>query len=127
MRLVRNTNGFTLLEILIAALILSVGFLGMAGIATSVMRGDATSSRLTVGTNLAHEKMEEIRGLGFSGMPNTDWTITEGYHAINGHPLFKRVVTGKTTYAADGLKMVTVTVYWEADTHKVILKTLVGR
>jgi len=122
----RNDTGVALLEILVAGLVLAVGFLGMVGVATSVMHGNAFSSRLTAATILAQEKMEELRGLGFSGLPNDNMTTVEDYHTISGRPLFKRTVSTDVAHAADGLKKTTVTVYWEGDSHRVVLKTLIG-
>ena len=126
MCVVRNNDGFMLLEILIAALVLAVGFLGMVGVATSVMRGNSYSSRLTTATILAQEKIEEIRGVGYSGLPNTDLTTVEDYHTIKSYFLFRRTVSTDVTHIADGLKKATVAVYWDGDSHKVVLKTLIG-
>jgi type IV pilus assembly protein PilV len=126
MGFLRNNKGFTLLEILVAALVLSVGFLGMVGVATSVMRGNTFSGRVTTATTLAQQKIEEIRRLGYSSMPDTDATETENYNTISENPLFKRIVSITVSHAADGLKMVTVTVCWDADNHRVVLKTIVG-
>lgn len=121
-----NNNGFTLLEILVAALVLAVGFVGMVGVATSVMRGNVYSSRLTTATVLAQQKMEEIRGLGYAGLPDTQGTTVEDYNSISCCPLFKRVLSTDVALAADGLKRATVVVYWQADEHMVVLKTLIA-
>lgn len=126
MRVIQNNNGFTLLEILVAALVLAVGFLGMVGVSTSVMRGNSYSSRLTTATILAQEKVEELRGLGYSGLPDSDGTTVEDYHTIKGYPLFRRTVSTDLIHAADGLKKATVAVFWDGDSHKIALKTLVG-
>ncbi len=40
MRKSRNEKGFTLLEILIALSVLSIGLLGMAGLTTSIIHGN---------------------------------------------------------------------------------------
>jgi type IV pilus assembly protein PilV len=122
----RNSEGFTLLEILVATVVLSVGFVGIVGVTTSVMSGVTLSGRMTTATTLAQEKMEEMRRLGYAGMSDTDGTDTEDYYTIRHYPLFKRIVFTSVSHAADGLKMVTVTVWWDGDRHRVVLKTLVG-
>jgi len=110
----------------VAALVLSVGFFGMASVATSVMRGNTFSARVTTATTLAQEKIEEVRRLGYSDLSDTDAVDTEDYNTIRDYPLFKRIVSISVSHAADGLKMVTVTVCWDAGNHRVVLKTLVG-
>ena len=124
--ILRNKHGFALLEILVAGLVLSVGFFGLVSVATSVMQANAFSGRVTKATILAQQKVEEIRRLGYAGLPDADGTITEDYHTIDGSPIFKRTVSIKASLAIDGLKMVTVTVWWDAGKHRVVLKTLIG-
>jgi len=122
----RNDHGFTLLEVLAAAAVLAVGFVGLASVAAGVMRGNVFSSRLTTATVLAQEKMEEIRGLGYAGLPDAHATTVEGYEAISCCPVFKRVASTDIIPGGDGLKKVEVVVYWQADKHRVALKTLIA-
>jgi type IV pilus assembly protein PilV len=123
----RNTQrGFTLLEILVAAFILAVGFLGIVGVTTSMMHARAHSSHVTTATFLAQERLEEMRGLGYDRLPVTTNQTVEDYHTMLRFPLFKRVVSVDRIGVEAGLKKVTVTVYWDRDKHQVVLKTLVG-
>ena len=54
-------KGFTLVEILVSLLILSVGMLGMAGLQISGMRNSATSSYRTDATQLSYDIVDSIR------------------------------------------------------------------
>lgn len=126
MKNLHNNNGFTFLEILIAMLVLCIGFAAMAGVTAGVMRGNSFSQRLTTAATLAQERMEEVRRVGYSGTSSADTTTMEDYNSIAHYPLFKRVVTTDTTNSADGMKTVTVTVYWGSDAHSVSLKTIVA-
>jgi len=119
--------GFTLVEVATAAVILSVGLLGMATIAMSIMRGTTYNAALTTATTLAEQKLEAIRRTGYAGLPDTDQTITEDYGALIGYSQYKRVVCVSTGQVPDGLKSVSVMVYWETDAHKVTLNTAVAR
>jgi len=65
-------KGFTLLEILVALTILSIGLLGMAGLTTTIMHGNALSSKVTTATTLGQDRMEHFRRLGYSNTPTTD-------------------------------------------------------
>ena len=54
-------DGFTLIEVLIAIVILSVGLLGMASLTVGIIKGNKFSNDLSTATTLAQDKMEDIR------------------------------------------------------------------
>jgi len=119
-----RSNGFTLIEVLIAILILSVGLLGMAALTAGIINGNRFSNDMSTATTLAQERMEEIRRLGYSGMPSTDTTTTENYSTIAGYPEYKRETLTDADAPAPGMKTITVTTYWASDSHHVELKTI---
>ena len=122
----KSLDGFTLVEIMVAMVILSVGFMTMAGVAASVMRGNAHSSRMTTATTLAQEKMEEIRRVGYSGIPDAETTTVEDYDSIAHYHSYKRIVSTAAAHAADGIKMVTVSVCWDSGSRRVVLETILA-
>jgi prepilin-type N-terminal cleavage/methylation domain-containing protein len=62
--------GFTLVEILVAMAIFAVAVLGLAVGATSVMRANQTSYFNTVATNLAQDKLEELKATAVASLPS---------------------------------------------------------
>jgi len=56
----KNTAGFTLIEVLIALVILSIGLLGMAGIQLQGLRGTTSSTLRSDATILANDIAERI-------------------------------------------------------------------
>ena len=125
MRRLRDDNsGFTLIEVLVAMVILSVGLLGTAALITGIIKGNKLSNRISTATTCAQDKMEEIRGVGYSGMPASDTTTTEPYNSITNYSLYKRVTFTDVVNPAAGMKTVTVTVYWDSDNSSVELKTI---
>lgn len=115
-------KGFTLLEILIAVLILTIGMVGTAGLLAGVIRTDHLSNKMTTATTLAKEKIEEIRQAGYLGVPLEGSPVTE--NPVAG---FTRVTTTQAT-GTDGARAVTVSVsYVSFGTHNVELKTVVSR
>ncbi|MDY6989205.1 MAG: prepilin-type N-terminal cleavage/methylation domain-containing protein [Thermodesulfobacteriota bacterium] len=122
----QDNRGFTLLEILVAMIVLSIGLLGMAGLTTGIMRGNLRSIRMTTAMTLAQQKMETMRGLGHSGTPMMDNTTTEDYNSIANHGAYKRVTSIEVATPAAGMKTVTVTVFWDGDAHSTFLTTILG-
>ena len=122
----RNNSGFTLMEVLVAMVILTVGLLGTAALITGVISSNKLSNRISTATTCAQDKMEDIKGLGYSGMPTSDTTTTEPYNSITNYSLYKRVTFTDVGNPAVGMKTVTVTVFWDSNAHWVELKTILA-
>lgn len=127
MRAVRNENGFTLLDNLISLSILSVVMLGLVGLATIVITGNATSKSRTVALTLAQDKIEDTRRSGYNYTLTANTTVTEPYNSIIGYPLFQRVTVTQVNTPGIGMQTMTVTVYWDSDAHSVTLSMLLAQ
>ncbi len=132
-----NNNGFTLLEILIAIVLLCIGLLAMASLTVGIMGGNLFSNRLTTATTLAQDEMEDIRRLGYGTVSDRDGngtiddtaddgSTTEGYDTITDYPEYKRVRTVDVGNPATGMTLVTITVSWDSDDHSVALRTIIA-
>jgi type IV pilus assembly protein PilV len=71
----RNEQGFTLLEVIIAISILSVGLLALASMQISSIRGNAFAGGVTEGATLAADRMEKLLVL-----PYTHSDLSAGNH-----------------------------------------------
>jgi type IV pilus assembly protein PilV len=119
----RRSAGFTLVEVIVAIVLLGVGLMGLAALSTTVTRANVQSSSLTTATALAQERAERLR--------------TEDYDALaSGND--SRVVDNVTytrswVVTADdpepGLKTVAIAVSWttRGTTHTTRLTTIRGR
>ena len=54
-------KGFTVIEALMAMVIFGVAILGLAIGATTVVRANQTSLYITIATNLAQDRLEELK------------------------------------------------------------------
>ena len=76
-RAVKARAGFTLVELMVAMMILAVGVLGLAATAGSVTRNMAGGKRNTIAANVAASRLERLRSARCS-------TLTSGADTIRG-------------------------------------------
>ncbi|MBU4259360.1 MAG: prepilin-type N-terminal cleavage/methylation domain-containing protein [Proteobacteria bacterium] len=118
----QNNKGFTLIEVLVAMVILTVGLLGTAALITGIIKGNKVSNRITTATVLAQDKIEEIKGAGYAGADAKAGTED----IITNFPLYKRITGVANDDPAAGMKKITVTVYWDSDNSQVELQTILA-
>lgn len=63
-----SEDGFTIIEILVAVVVLSVGLLGMAAMTIMVIRGNSMAVRQTSATNIAQAEMERLKDVGYDDL-----------------------------------------------------------
>jgi len=101
----RLNQGFTLLEVLIALIILTAGVVVIIGLFSSGLVSSVDAERTTVAMNLAQRKMERIRNSDFD-----TGIVNEAKATVDGFPVFQREVV--VTEPETDLKQVRVNVYW---------------
>ena len=123
----RRAFGFTLLEVMIALLILSIGLLGLAGLQIASTKSNSFSNQMTIGITLGQDGLEILRNLEYD-----DTQLNAGNHTDSDNPLrrlgdmgFNRSWTVSED-AANQLKTITVTVQWPDpdNTHSVQFTTV---
>ena len=116
--LVKN-KGFTLIEVLVAVVVLSVALLALAGLQIISIRGNSFGNHMTEAATLAKDLMEEMK--------NSEWKQIAGrsdYHPKGDSPNFYHRVCSVTEL--DKIKTVTVTVSWDNGNHQVTMVTNVA-
>ena len=117
-RLRNNNSGFTLMEVLVAMVILTVGLLGVAALIAGIINSNKLSNRISTATVLAQDKMEDIKRMKYLDVaPEPSSIITD-------YPLYKRKVA---VAPLTGMKKITVTVSWDSDAHSVALQTILAQ
>ncbi len=73
-----NERGFTIVEILVAVMILSVGILGLASTAALVTRMIGQGQRYTEASTIANDRFEQLRSM-------TCADLADGTEAVGGY------------------------------------------
>jgi prepilin-type N-terminal cleavage/methylation domain-containing protein len=108
-----NDNGFTLIEMLIATSIFSIGFLAVASLQVSAGKNNRTASEITAAVNIASDRMERLMALPFDG--NSDLDPSNNPHPDSQGKYNIQWVVTNTDLNADGVddaKIVNLTVSW---------------
>jgi type IV pilus assembly protein PilV len=125
-----NHSGFTLLEVLIAISILTVGLLGVAQMQIMGIRGNYFSGNTTTALSLAEEKMEDLLGKSYSDAELTGSVAPGTDHPDLNNPIdetgqaggiYSRMWTVIDNIPITDTKTVTVNVSWDNLSHQVSL------
>lgn len=101
-------RGFTLLEVIVAISILTVGILAVASMQSSAIWGNAFASRQTEGSTIALDRTEKLMAL-----PYEDADLAAGSHTDPSPPSGYSVTWSVTDDSPlSNAKRVTVTVTW---------------
>jgi prepilin-type N-terminal cleavage/methylation domain-containing protein len=99
-----ENSGFTIVEVLVAIVIMAVGVLGLAGTATSVSRLIGGGAQQTIAANVAMSRFEQLRSVACASIASGTATtrgMTEHWHVqSSGTRLFTAIDT--VTYKAAG-------------------------
>ena len=116
----KHDNGFTLVEVMVAVLVLTIGLLGAAGMQISAINGNADASNLTEATILAHDMAETILSWDYPD------PVNDPLHPLadDNDTAFQRMdyqvagmidVNGVPSVADNSLVSGDYTVYWNAE------------
>jgi type IV pilus assembly protein PilV len=135
--LLREKEGFTLIEVLVSLVILAIGLLMLATLQTISITGNKSSFGLSVASALGQQGLEQLMAKQAQGTVATDPGLTNGTHTkltdpalipdqtVNG-VVYSRTYTVNTNTPITGVMTVTMVVNWtvSGNLHSA---TLVGR
>lgn len=125
--MMRNHQGLTLVEVVIAMGLVFLALLALSGLATVSLKGAATGKHLTTATALAQEKIEDLKLNGYKAtIVGSKVEIDEPYESLSDFPLYRRVSIIEPRNPTVGLHTLTVTVSWADDSHAVSLSTILA-
>jgi len=127
----KNDKGFTLIEVLTAIMLLTIGLLGTAALTAGVIRGNVAGKNQTTATAIAQSCFQENRRVGYTnaGTSNSGNGCPVGTATVTlGGVAFTRVL-GTIDVSVTNMKTLTVTVSWTEGTvgsKSITLKTSVA-
>jgi type IV pilus assembly protein PilV len=127
---INNRAGFTLVEVLLALVVFTVGCLGLSAMTMAMTTTLSFSQKLTTATTLAQETMEVVTSTPYANITPARWP-PEGYNTIPGYPQFSREVTVSADTPFVNTKTVVITVSWprgqRLSPYTVAIQTIVNR
>ena len=111
----QDEKGLTLLEVLVAMVVLSLGLLALAKMQITAIQVNATSGRLTQGTAIAQDQVEQLMALPYTDAKLDDQTpVGEVTTYTEARPAQGYTVTWTVDQdtPAVGVKTINLTVTW---------------
>lgn len=109
-----SQDGFTLLETMIALVVLTVGILAMMTMQTSAITGNYKASTMTIASSIASRQVEELRNLPFTSLtagnstdPSTGYPIAWTLAQVPGIPINDAQLIAVTVTRPNGMQPVT--------------------
>jgi type IV pilus assembly protein PilV len=106
-----KTRGFTLIEVLVTAVLLTVGLLGTLGLTTGVIRGNFFSKNITSATAIAQSQLEAVQNRGYVNATTTNFPAA-AVAVTMGNVNFARTTTITNNSPSSNMKTISVTVTW---------------
>jgi type IV pilus assembly protein PilV len=104
-------RGFTLIEVLVTALLLTVGLLGTLGLTTGVIRGNFFSKNITSATAIAESQLEAVQNRGYVNATSANFPAA-AVAVTMGNVNFARTTTITNDSPSANMKTISVTVSW---------------
>jgi type IV pilus assembly protein PilV len=124
--LISIEEGFTLIEIMITLVILSIGLVALAGLQVSAIKGNAFSKRMTTAVSIANQKIEQFKDTSYANILSESSTQITTTHPNQPSMTFTRQVTVTNNSPLANTKTVNVTVTWSegSSSHSVPITTI---
>jgi len=103
----RGQEGFTLIEVMMAMIILGIGIFAIVGLQTKNMAYNSSSKRQTEGYTLAMDQVEKLVALKYDDVKEPINPVSQGAYTVNW-----TVTDGMTVGASVVSKTVDVRVNW---------------
>lgn len=118
----RQNKGFTLIEVLVAIVLLTLGMLGVASLTIGVIKGNAYSKNVSTATVIAQQQIDQAQRVGYASLGDLAGTST----VAMGDKNFTRMTTVTDNSPATNMKALVVSVAWSPGNYSVTLNTTIS-
>jgi prepilin-type N-terminal cleavage/methylation domain-containing protein len=116
LKLLKRSKGFTLIEVMVALVILAISLLALAGLMVTTTKNNSFGGHMTEAATFAQDKLEQLRAAPWTGIVAGADTVTT---AIPGVPGTGISYARKWDVVDTGtLRWVTITMNWTDPTRK---------
>jgi prepilin-type N-terminal cleavage/methylation domain-containing protein len=117
-----TSKGFTIIEVLISLVILSISLLALAGLMVTTTRNNSFGGNMTEAATFAQDRLENFRAMKWQAIaPGADSDVKTGSTGVNYARNWNVVQNGN-------LKTISVTINWNDQTgHQVTLLSVVSQ
>jgi type IV pilus assembly protein PilV len=122
--LIYRDEAFTLIEVMIALVVLSIGLIALAGLQVSAIKGNNFSKRITTAISIADDQIEQLKNIPYADIqaePATNLTVSN----MN----FSREVIVTINNPLPNTKRIDVTVRWidGAKSYSMPISTIISK
>jgi prepilin-type N-terminal cleavage/methylation domain-containing protein len=111
-----KSKGFSLIEVLIALIILSIAFLGLAGLMIQTTRNNSFGGRITEAATFAQDKLEELRSTPWVAITSgSDKTSVNGMDFARNWTIVPNAIVAP--YTEPTLNTITISINWNDQTN----------
>jgi type IV pilus assembly protein PilV len=131
---ISGRSGFTLIEVMIAILILTVGMLAMALLQVTAIRGGSFANQMTQASIFGQDKIEELKNKSYTDTDlstgNHSDTVTSGNRVTytRSWTVTENNPPNTTGSVSSKMKTINLTISWtgpQGQTHNVMFSTIV--
>jgi len=116
---ISNQRGMTMVEVLVAVFVITIGLVAVATGMQLATSGVAVGQQQTTAAFLAEQRLEDVKAFlvslsstqGFANINTTNFPA-EAYSSITGYPTYRRTTTIVTPAGSTTTKRLTVSVFW---------------
>jgi type IV pilus assembly protein PilV len=111
--MIKREDGFTLLEVIMAVSILTIGLLAVASMQVSAIRGNSISREYTESTDRVQDVVEKLLSLDINAAQLTAGDHTEGELGLSTTDKYSVIWSVQNNTPISKVKTISVTVQWK--------------
>jgi len=112
--MVATEKGLSLIEVLVAMVVLSLGLLGLERVHIAAIQANSIASRLTQATTLAQDRAEQLMALPYNDAALADTTAPGTFTTYTDpNPPQGYTITWKVDEPSAGIKTINIDVTWK--------------